>query len=281
MLDTATATQGSRSAEAALRFVRGGGRSFLRHQRVPYPFHITRPHYCDVARPDLATLYLQSASGGLYCGDRLDLVLQAGKGVLAHVTSGAATVVHTSHGGRMRVNTRIEIEATAFLAVTAEPYILFPGADLTVDTDVVLASGAMAIVAEGFSVHDPAGRDRPFEQLKTLCRIRRHDGRLLVDERGCIDGSVYLGQGSPLGRSRAMGFVLILGQPALGLDFAALERSLDGIGVLAGATPLPHQAGCAVRILAADGGSLARGLDLAFAIGFETLLGCKPARRRK
>ncbi len=65
---------------ATLRFARGGGRTFLKEQRTPYPFHTTRPHYLDADRPDLATLYLQSASGGLYRGDRLELCARSRPG---------------------------------------------------------------------------------------------------------------------------------------------------------------------------------------------------------
>ena len=45
----------------------------LRRQRVPYPFHATRTFYLDQSRPDLATLYMQSAAGGLYRGDHVAL----------------------------------------------------------------------------------------------------------------------------------------------------------------------------------------------------------------
>ena len=43
------------------------------------PTRFTRhaPFYLDPARPDLATLYLQSASGGLYRGDRVALSIVA------------------------------------------------------------------------------------------------------------------------------------------------------------------------------------------------------------
>jgi urease accessory protein len=56
----------TRTVEASLCFSRGGGRTVLARQRLPYPFHATRTFHLDQARPDLATLYLQSAAGGLY-----------------------------------------------------------------------------------------------------------------------------------------------------------------------------------------------------------------------
>ena len=57
------------SVEALLHFCRAGGRTVLAGQRLPYPFHATRTFYLDRANPEIATLYLQSASGGLYRGD--------------------------------------------------------------------------------------------------------------------------------------------------------------------------------------------------------------------
>ncbi len=270
-----------RTTSATLRFARGGGRTFLKEQRTPYPFHTTRPHYLDTDRPDLATLYLQSASGGLYRGDRLDLSIEAGPGALAHVTTQAATVVHASAEAGIALRTRIDVGAGAVLALTSDPYILFPRADLSTETRIVMAPGSSAILAEGFAVHDPAGRDAPFHALATSCLIEDAGGTRLVEDRGLIDGTAFFGAASPLHGYRAFGSVMILGPQALSLDPADAEAVLDGAGVLGGMTRLPNAVGWAIRLLATDGGALARGLDTAFAFGFEALLDTKPARRRK
>jgi urease accessory protein len=85
---------GAGVTEADFVFARGGGRTFLMRQFTPYPFHVARPHRLDAARPDLATLYLQSVSGGLDRGDRLGLAVETRPSAAAHMTSQAATVVH-------------------------------------------------------------------------------------------------------------------------------------------------------------------------------------------
>ncbi len=87
-----------RGVEATLRFAVGGGRTMLAHQHVPYPFHVTRPFYLDPQRPHLATLYLQSAAGGLYRGDRLLLAIDVAPGGSAHVTTQASMIVHDTRG---------------------------------------------------------------------------------------------------------------------------------------------------------------------------------------
>jgi urease accessory protein len=276
-----TASQGGRVIEAYLHFARGGGRTFLQRQRVPYPFHITRPHALDANRPDIVTLILQSVSGGLYRGDQLILDVVAGKGVLAQVTSQAATVVHAAAEDGTVVCTRLEAAQSAYLAVSNDPYVLFPDATLSVRTDVKLGPCATIVVAEGFATHDPTGAKRPFRQLSTRCRIVNEAGAVLVDEAGTIDGATFLDPGSPLGPYRAMGTVMVLGDAITRLRSADLERQLDGFGVLSGATILPNGAGVCVRLLASGGGQLAHGLDIVVAAAFEASFDQPPPTRRK
>ena len=76
-----------RQAEVLLVAELAGGRTVLRRQHVGYPFHITRAFQLDRLRPDLATLYLQSASGGLYAADRLKLDLVVGAGAALNLTT--------------------------------------------------------------------------------------------------------------------------------------------------------------------------------------------------
>jgi urease accessory protein len=274
----ATLARSDSEVEACLSFASGGGRTFLARQSVPYPFHITRPHRLDPARPDIATLYLQSASGGLYRGDRLALSIEARSGACAHVTSQAATVAHRAAAESTRVLTRLTVHPGSTLALTTDPYVMFPGARLAVATEIVLHPGASALLAEGFAAHDPSGSETTFAALETEARVRTENGRTLVEERSLFRGDDFAGLGGALGGCRAMGSVLILGGT---VDPAALQSRLDAIGVLSGASRLPNEAGWSVRLLAEGGGSLARGLELAFATGFEALTGCMPARRRK
>ena len=250
---------------ASLRFAHGGGRTFLQRQHVPYPFHITRPHALDSGHPPVATLILQSASGGLYQGDRLALDISAGVGARAWVTSQAATVVHRVAGASIGVRTHLDAASEACLVLATDPYILFPHTALTVQTDVTIAPGAIVILAEGFACHDPAATHRPFTRLAIGCRVIQ-DGRVLVDETGAIDGEAFLGPNSPLGRYRAMGTVMLLA--AIQLDAAPIEPTLGALGVLGGITSLPNGAGLCVRLLAEAGGALARGLQAVVAAGF-------------
>jgi len=270
-----------RDVTAELAFVRGGGRTVLARQRVPYPFHITRPFALDRDLPDMATIYLQSASGGLYRGDRLHLDIRAGTGAMAHLTSQAATVVHRTPGAPARLLTSINVGDGAFLALTNDPFILFPEAAFISAMEVTLAANARAIVSDGFATHDPEGLGRPFERLETRVRIADESGRLVATDRGTISGTGFAGPNSPLGPYRAMGNMLVLGPRQSDIDPHELTAALDALGCCVGVSDLPNGGGLVLRCLAVDGGQLARGMDRLFTLAFNALIGQSPARRRK
>src|SRR5258708_11382922 len=133
--------EAGREAEALLVAESAGGRTVLRRQYVGYPFHITRAFQLDSKRPDLATLYLQSASGGLYAADRLKLDLTVGHGAAFHLTTQASTVVHDGRGHGSTMCQSVTVEGKAFFAVVADPYVLFPGPSLHVGTTAKVAAG--------------------------------------------------------------------------------------------------------------------------------------------
>jgi len=271
-----------RRVQASLVFARGGGTTVLSQQAVPYPFHITRAFRMHPESPDLATLYLQSASGGLYAADHLTLAIEARPGARAHVTTQAGTVVHRGGPEPSRQETRLTIAADAFLALNPDPLILFPEAHLAVSTEITAEPGARAIVTESVACHDPAGDGRPFDRLDLGLTIRTPEGRTLVRERSRIDGLAFTAPNSPMGLHRAYGTMVVLGAPDdARLAGLRLRQAADAVGCLTGVSPLPNGAGLGLRLLAPDGGALSAGMDAVFRIVFEVLSGCVPGRRRK
>lgn len=271
-----------RRVRARLRFAHAGGRSVLREQFVPYPLHITRTFRLDRERPDLATLYLQSASGGLYRDDDIHLALDAEAGAAVHVTTQAATVVHDSEGRAARQHLALRVEAGAFAAVTFDPVILLPGAELDARTDAVVHPDGTLILADGFASHDPLDAGRLFARIALQTRLLRPDGALLLFDRGMVEAADIARVQGVLGPYRAAGTLLVAAPFAFDEErLAALEAAAVPAGCVAGATRLSGGAGVLVRLLAQDGGHLARGLDFVFALAAQALLGFAPARRRK
>jgi urease accessory protein len=273
--------EAGRQAEVLLVAELAGGRTVLRRQHVGYPFHITRPFQLDRTRPDLATLYLQSASGGLYAADRLALDLVVGAGVALHLTTQASTVVHDGRADGSQMRQSVTVKDNAFCAMISDPYVLFPGADLHIVTTATVAAGAILILADGFAMHDPHRRGGTFARFSTGTSVMGPDGKLLLSDRGIISGDEVAAGCGALGGMTAAGSVLMIAPPDRLADIAEIEAAADACGCLAGVTTAPNGAGLAMRLLASDGGTLIRGIEAAFHIAARAALGVDLAPRRK
>jgi urease accessory protein len=273
--------EAGRQAEVLLVAELAGGRTVLRRQHAGYPFHITRAFQLDRKRPDLATLYLQSASGGLYAADRLALDLVVGAGAALNLTTQASTVVHDGRADGSVMRQSATVKEDAFCAVISDPYVLFPGADLHIATTATVAAGAILILADGFAVHDPHRRGGTFARFSTDTRIMSSDGGLLVSDRGNIRGDELAANCGALGGMAAAGSILMIAPPDQRAEIAEVEAAADACGCLAGATTAPNGAGIAMRLLAPDGGTLIRGIEAAFHIAARAALGVDLAARRK
>ena len=269
----------SRAAEARLAAEFAGGRTILRRQHVGYPFHVTRGFYLDSEQPALLTLYLQSASGGLYAGDRLTLEVAVGPNAALHLTTQAATVVHDGQNGVSEQRLRIAVGSGAFCAISSDPYVLFPGADLKLDTVAIVPDDAVLLLIDGLAVHDPRRSGRSFAQFLSRQRVLRPDGRLLLQDCGRIAGDQL--RAGPFGTMGATATALLIAPPNRLPGVQPLTQTLDRCGCLAGASSAPNEAGLVMRILARDGGALARGIEAAFHVGGRAALGTELARRRK
>jgi urease accessory protein len=273
--------EAGRDAEVMLVAELAGGRTVLRRQHVGYPFHITRAFQLDRARPDLATLYLQSASGGLYAADRLKLDLVVGAGAALHLTTQASTVVHDGRTQGSTMCHSVAVKDGAFCAIISDPYVLFPGASLHIATTATVATDATLIMAEGFPAHDPHRHGGTFTQFSTDTRIIGANGRPVVSDRGSVRGDDPAANCGALGGMTAAGSVLMIAPPDRLADIAAIEAAADACGCLAGVTAAPNGAGLAMRLLAPDGGSLMRGIEAVFHIASRAALGVDLAPRRK
>jgi len=268
-----------RAAEARLEAEFAGGRTTLRRQHIGYPLHVTRGFYLDRGRPDLLTLYLQSASGGLYAGDRLKLEVAVGADAALHLTTQAATIVHDGRSAASTQQVRISVADGAFCAISSDPYVLFPGANLSLDTIAVVADSAALFLADGIAVHDPKGSGRSFQQYAGRQRVLRPDGRLLTQDCGRIAGEQFLK--GPLGTLAATATALLIAPPDKLPSRESLVGAADSCGCLAGASDAPNQAGLVMRMLAPNGGALARGIESAFHVAARAALGVELTRRRK
>ena len=122
-------------------------RTYLAHQYANHPFHVCRVQFHDSDLPGLATLYMQSCSGGVYEDDRLDIRIVGRACAEAHISSQSSTVVHSMPSGWAQQHARIEAQNRSYLEYLPDPQILFPNSNCSSTISVCVASDATALVS--------------------------------------------------------------------------------------------------------------------------------------
>ncbi len=264
-----------------LTFQRHGARTAIGRQFVSYPFHLTRPFALDADIPSLLTVYQQSSSGGLYRAENLTCRYEVGQEAAAHVTTQAATIIHDCQGQTVNQTIDVGLQEGAFLALTPDPMILFPGASCTNRLQARLAPRTVLLLADSFALHDPLAKSRPFDRFASDVVISDALGRMLVRDSFHLIGETLNGAASPLGNWPIFASFLLLGDPRrlpIREELVSVTRSDRAI---AGVTSLPNAAGLGIRCLAADAVALRRVGELIFSTCVRAALGCPPAPRRK
>ncbi len=268
---------------AELRFAKApGGRSYLARQYVPYPFHITRPFYLDSAPAGMATLYLQSAAGGAYRGDRLALAVGVESGAAALVTTQASTLVHAGRGGLAELTQDLTVAPGAHLEYLPDPLILMAEADCESRTEASLAADGVLLMSESFLTHDHEGRGRLPNRFVGALTLRDEDGRLLLIDRFHLGDAAQSAGFSALDGYACHG-TFVAAAPGLGGTLAeALRHALEARPEIYGsASALADERGAWVRLLARDGVALTAGLTALWQAARKVITGVTPEPRRK
>lgn len=250
---------------AELTFASGHeDRTYLAHQYVEYPFHITRPHYLDNGWPEFATLCLQSVSGGLLQGDRTQLTIEMQPGAVAQVTTQASTKVHSMQQDHAVQTTDVSLAPDSYLELLTDAMILFPRSRLYTYLNVTLAPGAKGILRDSFLFHDPRGNHRPnFDFYAMEVAFRRSDGKLLaLDRQRISEPQQHPDITGVLQRFPYQGALFILdadGHEDILGQVRQVASAFDACYV--GASVLPHEIGVYARILAREADALRRITD--------------------
>jgi urease accessory protein len=260
-----------------------GGRSYVRRQFVSYPYHVCRP-LTFAGDPDgMATIYLQSCAGGIFRDDRLREHFSAEEGTSAHVTTQAATIVHSMDRGMARQDVMIEASADSLLEVMPDPFILFPGARFANAVHVRAHETATVVVTDAFSSHDPAGEGAMFDWFHGDLVVQDWQGRVLARDRFRVPGTAIASRHPGITAAfAAQGSLFVIHRGRTAELVEALRTATAGIDhIYAGASELPHGCGAWVRIMAQDAVGLRAAMTAAWQSTRRLLTGRLPSPRRK
>lgn len=128
-----------------LRCAAYGGETRVVDSYAHAPFHYLPP----TRRADgLPLLTVVNSSGGVLGGDALELSVDLGPHAALAVRPQAATKIYRTAQGPARSRSRFTLAAGALLDYNADAIIPFAGSDFTQTTEIELAAGARAVLAE-------------------------------------------------------------------------------------------------------------------------------------
>jgi len=271
-----------RKVTASLGFVVAGGRTSLGPQYTPHPFHITRPFNLKGDPAGMATLYLQSSSGGLYGDDDLTLNVAADAGTAVHLTTQAASVVHPARGGQTRQTVRIGLGVGAMFEYLPDPVILFDGAVLSARVEITLGVGAVVMLGDSALTHDPTGCGTPFASFRNTIKISDACGNPLMTERMLVSGKDWMSRTRGL---PAHGVFVVAGavdcDSVIAAVTAAFDEAKDPDRFYAACAAFPERGLVIARFLCADGFTLNQTRDSAWSAVRLAMTGHAPPIRRK
>lgn len=262
------------------------GRTAIRTRRQRFPLRTTMPFYLDAEAADMAFVYVQNPTGGVFAGDRLIASVVAEPGARVHVTTQSATKLYRTEGPSAHQELRFTLCAGAYVEHIPDPLIPHAGSNYTQSMIVELAAGAVFVASETVAPGRRARGERfayDLLELRTsirregqeLCaeRLRLEPRRARPDRPGILGDSEYL-----------VSLIAVAPEADAGALTCAIGDALAGhaiAGVRGAAGELPNDAGALVRILAADAVAADHALRSVWAAARRALLGLSLPERRK
>lgn len=258
------------------------GRTWLRRRHADYPYGVGQAFRLDARRPDMLAVILQSASGGLYDGERLHARVQVERRAQAQVATQGASVVHAGPRAQgVHSGLTLQAEAHGVLEYLADPLILMPDTRLIQRTLVQADPSARVLLTEAFLMHDPQGADGVFALLDTEVRVHSERGEILCRDALRATGTAWRAAVPHFALARrAYGSLYALGPGATSLREAVRAALPREDSIYAGCSLLSNDHGILMRVLAADAVGLQAAMQAAWIAVQQTWFGAAPAPRR-
>jgi urease accessory protein len=257
----------------------------VRAREQRFPLRTTKPFYLDAAAPDMAFVYVQNPTGGVFAGDRLLIAVAAGEGARVHLTTQSATKLYRMDAGEARQELRFELAGGTYVEHIPDPLIPQAGAAYRQRTSANVAHGAVFVTAETIAPGRRAHGERFAYKLLELTTDVRRDGSEVCHETLCFEpGRARPDRAGVLGRDEYLVSLLVIAPEhdtgAIATQVDAALASMTG-GIRGAAGQLPHGAGVLMRMLAPNAASADRALRRGWAAAREATIGLALPERRK
>ncbi|MFD9634562.1 urease accessory protein UreD [Streptomyces violascens] len=267
-----------------LTFAKIGERTELVRHYQKSPLQIMRPLYFDPYRPDMPITFVMSTGGGIVQADRLRLDLHFGPHSAGHITTQAATKVHSMDHDYAIQQAFVTAEENAYVEYMPDMTIPHPRSRLYQRTVVTAHPTATVLVSEYLMVGRLArGERHQYDVLAADFELRRPDGALVALDTVRLDpGSGTVTGPAVLARHDLMASLFCL-TPLVPADEIAdtLHAVLAERGLSFGVSVLPGEAGAWVRLLGSDPLAVTAALEHAWSALRHLLTGYPAPHLRK
>ncbi|MBO7299789.1 MAG: urease accessory protein UreD [Tidjanibacter sp.] len=124
------------------------GRTVLRHLHREVPLIVQQALYFDESLPTMACVYILSSGGPNLDGDRFEVEVELGKETMAHISTGAATVIASMEHDCARQRQSITLDEGAYLEWLPRPMIPCAHSRYGSTTELIVAPSATLIFSE-------------------------------------------------------------------------------------------------------------------------------------
>lgn len=242
-----------------------------------FPLHVTSALRLDPAAPNMAFVYLQNPSGGVFEGDRLAIDLHLRHNASVHVSTPSATKLFGAEGGvSARQRMTIDMQAGAYLEYVPDPIIPLRRACYEQHTLLRMATGARAILTEIVACgRFAAGEAFAYSRLHVRTEVEIDGAPTCRDAFELTPETMPLAGPGLFGEHRFIVTVLVLcpGTLPAGLD-RRIDDAVRSLGAVNGAaSTLPKKSGVLVRALTATPSAARSAVNLAWEEARRSLLG--------
>jgi urease accessory protein len=268
-----------------LTFERNDGGTRLVHDLATAPFHVAGTLDTDPIS-DLASVIVQSPTGGIAQGDRRRVDIEVGPEAYARVGTASSTKVHSMTHNYAQADLFASLAAGSHFEYLPEPTILHEESRLYRSTEIDIDPDATAIIGDvivpGRLARNEAYR---FDRFVSELAVRRGEKLLAADSLWLEPGSKDLDRAGRVGDRPVVGTMYVL---APAVDTAPLSDAIHesvtaatADETVAGATELPNDAGIFVRSIGAVTPGVRSALDAGWATARGELLDEPTPRRRR
>ena len=241
-----------------LRFERRGDRTALVELYRRAPLLVQQALYWDEMRPGLPCVYIITTSGCVLQGDRSTIDIQVGADAEAHVTTQAATKIHSMDANYATQYQQLVLCDNAYLEYVPQPLIPHKHARFLSDTRIVIGNGATLLFCEvllpGRKYHG-RGEVFEFDVFSTTVSAKRVVGEELFTEKLVIQPAAQ-----SVRSIGVMGSFDVFGNVILLTPKQHAERILEQVPAVvdryeswaAGASRLPNEAGLVYKVLGTE-----------------------------